>query len=252
MMIQNKTKSPFNSKGFYNFQANGERAELFVYDEIGVWGVTAQQFINDLKAASGGVDVRINSPGGSYFDGVAMMNAMKRHGDVNVFVDGLAASAASVIAMGGKTVTMAESAFLMIHEPWSIVAGPASAMRKEADVLDEISASLAKLYARNSDTPEDEIRQLVEDETWLDAEKAVELGFADQIGSAMTEAASVAFDLRVYGNTPQTVLDAYGEMPAERQFENNLRDAGCSRKQAKTLVSDMDKLISNVKQRTKK
>jgi ATP-dependent protease ClpP protease subunit len=114
--------------------------------------VTAAQFVRDLQNIDAGeINLRINSVGGSVFDALAIHNALERHpATVNVHVDGIALSAASLIAMAGDTVSMAENALMMIHAPWTIAMGDANAMRDVADMLDKMSEALSKNYARKS------------------------------------------------------------------------------------------------------
>ena len=117
---------------WYAICARGTGAEVAIYDEIGAYGVSAKGFLAELGALPEGtpVDLRLNSPGGSVFDAVAIHNAIKRHeGTVTVWIDGIAASAASYIAMAGDEIVMPENAFLMIHDPAGLVMGTAEDMR---------------------------------------------------------------------------------------------------------------------------
>jgi ATP-dependent Clp endopeptidase proteolytic subunit ClpP len=184
-------------------------AEVLIYDEIGAYGVTAKGFLAELGALrnDAAIDLRLNSPGGSVFDAVAIYNALKRHaGDVTVWIDGIAASAASYIAMAGDLVIMPENAFLMIHDPSGLVAGTAEDMRATAEALDKVQGSLAQGYAAKSGKPEDEIASLMAAETWLDAHEALELGFIDRIAEPVKLAAS--FDVARFRNAPAQVIEA--------------------------------------------
>ena len=123
------------------------------------------------------IDLRLNSPGGSVFDAVAIHNALSRHaGPVTVWIDGIAASAASYIAMAGDEIVMPENAFLMIHDPSGMVIGTAADMRDMAGTLDKIAGSMLRGYAARSGKPEDEIAALMAAETWFDAAEALEAG----------------------------------------------------------------------------
>jgi len=129
-------------KSWYSICALNEGAELSIYDEIGAYGVSAKAFLADLGKLSDAapLTLRLNSPGGSVFDAVAIYNALQRHtGTVTVTIDGIAASAASYIAMAGDTVVMPENAFLMIHDPSGMVMGTAADMRAMAEALDKIA-----------------------------------------------------------------------------------------------------------------
>lgn len=162
--------------------------ELWIYDIIGqdFWGEgIAPTQVRDTLAGfdkSQPVLVRINSPGGSVFDAVAIMSILKEwKAGVDVQVDGIAASAASYIAMAGRTLKMADGAVLMIHEPWSGVVGNAADMRKEAELLERIGNQLATAYATRSGQPLNDVLLAMAEETWYTALEAVQAGYADEI-----------------------------------------------------------------------
>lgn len=159
-----------------------EPAEILIYDEIGYWGITATDFAAAFKAAgSGPVNIRINSPGGDVFDGLAIYNMILAHGNVTTFVDGLAASAASYIAMGGKTVNMAEASQLMIHNAWGLTVGNQADHIKQAAVLAKIDGQLADIYAAKTGKPAEDIAAMMAAETWLTAKEANADGFCDAV-----------------------------------------------------------------------
>ena len=184
-------------KSWYSIQAKADQktADISIYDEIGYWGVTAKQFIGDLNALDATtIKLAINSPGGAVFDALAIHNALRQHpAAVEVTVMGVAASAASLVAMAGDTVVMPENAFMMIHNPLNFAYGNADDLREMADVLDKIGASLIGIYARRTGLPDDEIKALLDAETWLNAEEAVAKGFADKLQAELKIAA--AFDM---------------------------------------------------------
>lgn len=163
--------------------------ELVIYGDIGesYWGdsVTAMSVKNALDEMEGDISVRINSPGGSVFDGFAIYNLLKSHdGQVTVYVDGLAASAASVIAMAGDEIVMGDTAMMMIHDPWTLTVGDSAEMRKTAETLDKIKDSIVSAYAlRASDLDIEEIGAMMAEETWLTAAEALESGFATQVNN---------------------------------------------------------------------
>lgn len=164
--------------------------EVLIYDEIGLWGISAARFVEDLKAVDDGavkVTVAINSPGGDVFDGFAIHNALVRLGDrCTVRIDGLAASAASVIACGGSQVVMASNAMMMIHNPWTFAYGTAEELRKTADMMDKARDGILAAYRRKAPSIEDaELLRMLDDETWLTAEEAVALGLADVVGETV-------------------------------------------------------------------
>jgi ATP-dependent protease ClpP protease subunit len=194
---------------WYTIRATADGAELSIHDEIGAYGVSAKDFIAELGKLPGDAafTLRLNSPGGSVFDAVAIYNALKRHaGPVTVSIDGIAASAASYIAMAGDSVVMPENAFLMIHDPSGLVMGTAADMRAMAEALDKIASALIKGYAAKSGKAEDEVAALMAAETWFTAAEAVEAGFANSMSEPVKIAAS--FDVTRFRNAPPAVVEA--------------------------------------------
>ncbi|NOX72866.1 MAG: hypothetical protein GXP03_04350 [Alphaproteobacteria bacterium] len=202
-------------KNWYSICALNDGAEISIYDEIGAYGVSAKAFLADLGKLPDAtpLTLRLNSPGGSVFDAVAIYNALQRHaGIVTVSIDGIAASAASYIAMAGDEIIMPENAFLMIHDPSGMVMGTAADMRAMAEALDKIGASLIKGYAAKSGKTEKDIAKLMAKETWLDAAEAVDMGLADTLAAPVKMAAS--FDVSQFQNTPPEIVEAV--KPAEK------------------------------------
>jgi len=179
---------------WYSFKAlAADSAEISIFDEIGGWGITAKDFIGDLKKCTAqNITVSINSPGGSVFDALAIYNALAGCGKkITVRVMGVAASAASLIAMAGSKIVMPENTFMMIHNPIGAVYGNSEDMTDMAATLDKIGAALVSTYvARCGKTPE-EVKALLDAETWMSAEDAVANGFADEIEPAMKIAAKI-------------------------------------------------------------
>jgi ATP-dependent protease ClpP protease subunit len=160
-----------------------DTTEVALYDEIGMWGVTASDFMAELmNITAKSLTLRINSPGGDVFDGLAILNCLRSHkATVNVVVDGLAASAASFIAMAGDTVEMSPNSMMMIHEASGLCMGTAGDMRELADLLDKTSANIASIYASRSGRPPEEHRAAMRAETWYDDQQAVDAGLADAV-----------------------------------------------------------------------
>jgi len=159
--------------------------EILIYDAIGYYGISAEKFVNDLRA-KGDIDeinLKINSPGGSVFEGNAIFNELLSHkATVNVTIDGYAASMASIIAMAGDHIAINDNAFFMIHNPLVLTIGDSEALRKEADLLDKMKENAIKAYRKHAkDTSAEEFRALMDDETWIDADMALDMGFADEI-----------------------------------------------------------------------
>lgn len=174
-------KIPKNS--WYSMQAKAGKAEVYLYDEIGGWGITAKEFAKEIKGLGDikHIDLHIHSPGGDVFEGMAIYNLLKNHpAKITVHVDGLAASMGSVIAMAGDTILMPENAMMMIHKPWGIQGGDADDMRKYAELLDKVEGTLVSAYTRSGKSA-DEIKELLKAETWYTGEEAVTAGFADKV-----------------------------------------------------------------------
>lgn len=190
-MIQNGPAATAGAQRLgWKINARADGAEILIYEEIGYvdWfteeGTTAKSFREDLAAIPAGsaLTVRINSPGGEVFDGFAIYQALREWtGDVTVYVDGLAASIASVIAMAGKRVVMAGPAMLMIHDPYGYAVGNSAELRKLAEVMDKVAGSIASAYVERTGRPEADIRAEMAAETWFTADEAVALGFADAV-----------------------------------------------------------------------
>ncbi|GHE85027.1 head maturation protease, ClpP-related [Streptomyces fumanus] len=163
--------------------ADPDEAELLLYDEIGGWwGCTADQLIADLRGITAPrMRVRVNSPGGSVFEGVAIANALRSHpASVTVQVDGIAASIASVIAMAGDRIEMAPNTMLMIHDASGVCLGNAADMEEMAELLDLISDNIADAYAARAGGTREQWRERMRAETWYLPEDAVENGLADE------------------------------------------------------------------------
>ena len=180
---------------WYDFQNKAEVVEISIYDEIGDYGTSAKQFIDDLKSVgSKDITIRMNSVGGSVFDGLAIYNVLRSHqGYVKVKIEGLSASIASIIALAGDDIEMAENGFFMIHNPFGKSMGGADDMRKTADLLDKIKQELINIYANKTQLSEETISSMMDEETWLTSQEAKEMGFIDTITEPIKVAASFDF-----------------------------------------------------------
>ena len=194
--------------------ADSKVIEVYVYGEIGAWGITAYQFIQDLKAVDDGVSpvvVAFNTNGGDLFEGLAIHNALRRLGErCTGRVDGLAASAGSVAVCGAHRVIMRSSDFLMIHNPYTWVGGDAEDLRRVADVLDKaFEAMIAAYKAKAPNIDDAELRRLINDESWLTASEALALGLADEVSTDVKVQACLGqgSTMARYRNTPQALLD---------------------------------------------
>lgn len=228
LRIFNKAADPAppQNKHWYSLKASGEAEarsiEVYVYGEIGTWGITANQFVRDLAALDDGVSpivVAFNSIGGDLFDGLAIHNALSRLGErCTGRVDALAASAASVAVCGAHKVVIASNAMLMIHNPWTYAAGDAEDLRKVATALDQaLEVIIAAYKAKSPNIDEVELRRLVNAETWLTASEAVALGLADEVGEGVTVKACLGQGgaLQRYQHAPQALLAQLEEPPEQ-------------------------------------
>lgn len=197
-----------------NIKALREKNEIYIYQAIGETEVSAKAFIESLQTLDleQPVHVRINSPGGDVSHALAMYNALLECSQVVCHIDGVAASAASVVAMAGKVV-MAENALMMIHRPWSVAGGDADAMRKAGDILDKFEPTLIAAYRKKTGLADAKLAAMLAAETWLDAKEAVELGFADEIAESLAIAASA--DLSIFNNVPDHLLQKHQEQAGE-------------------------------------
>ncbi|MBP0485023.1 head maturation protease, ClpP-related [Sagittula salina] len=229
---------------WYAIRARGTGAEVAIYDEIGAYGVSAKGFLAELGALPEGtpVDLRLNSPGGSVFDAVAIHNAIKRHeGTVTVWIDGIAASAASYIAMAGDEIVMPENAFLMIHDPSGLVMGTAEDMRAMAEALDKVKGSLVSGYAAKSGRTTEDVSALMAAETWFDAGDAVAQGFADRLIEPVRIAAN--FDIGRFRNAPPVLVEtveAEADAGDETDGAETEADKGNTETAENDEVSDAD------------
>lgn len=177
--------------------------QVYIFDEIGFWGVSASDFIGDLThAGDGDVEMHINSPGGDIFDGIAIFNLLKsRSGLVSVVVDGLAASAASFIAQAASPnqLFMAPHSQMMIHDGFAMAIGNAADMRETAALLDKASDNIASIYAERSGRDQAYWRERMRDESWYDAQEAVDAGLADAV-KGQVEGANNTWNLQIYNH----------------------------------------------------
>jgi len=195
--FREKAQHPFEIKC-----KSATKAEIVLYAPIGesFWGdsISAKQFSDELKkldASVNEISVRINSPGGDVFHGIAIYNRLKQHkAKIIVYVDGLAASIASIIALAGDEVIMGEGALYMIHKPWSFAMGNSNDFEETINRLLDVEEQLVSIYAKKTKIDRNEIKKMLSDETWMDAEQAVEKGFADSTFEDSVPIAASVFD----------------------------------------------------------
>lgn len=190
--------------------AAGKSTALYLYDIIDpLWGISASSFVKTLNSISTPqIDLHINSPGGDVFDGRAMASAIAAHpSNITAYVDGLAASAASFVALAANDVVMAPGSFMMIHNAWSIGYGNATDLRTLAALLEKIDGSLVEDYVRATGASIDQVKAWMDAETWFTAQEAVDAGLADSVSESQQqeeEAVSNFWDLRAYKRAPRS------------------------------------------------
>jgi len=177
--------------------------QVNIFDEISWWGITAQEFADELAGIKGAIEVHINSPGGDAFDGITIYNALASRGArVTTVVDGLAASAASVIAMAGQKRVMSPGSMMMIHDALALCIGNAADMRDTAVLLDKVSDNIASVYAAHTSAPAADWRRAMVAEGWYTAQEAVDAGLAHEIAARPGDGAgadpAAAFDRSVF------------------------------------------------------
>lgn len=192
---------------------SAKKGELYIYAEIDPhWGIGAQAIASALKEIGqvDELDVFINSPGGSVFEGIAIFNQLKRlKAKKTFYIDALAASIASVIVMAGDEIVIAENAQEMIHDPWGVSFGTAEDMRKYADLLDQSKETIVSTYASRTKQTRANILAWMAEETWMTAQEAVKRGFADRVASFTSPEAKAPADSQIlarYKHTPPQLL----------------------------------------------
>lgn len=238
------------NKKYWEFKASADGVgELYIYGDIVRYrwddsDTSAKSFKKDLDALGdiNTLNLYINSPGGSVFEGVAIYNILKRHkAKINVHVDALAASIASVIVMAGDTITMPSNSMMMIHNPWMITWGNAAELRKAADDLDRIGTSMRQTYLDRAGDKltEDKLIEMLDAETWLSAKECQEYGFCDVVEAENQAAACVSADLFAqYKNVPETLKNALKQ--EDKTPENSEKEAEIRRKIIEDAKSNLD------------
>jgi len=197
-------KNELEGDEWSGLRLDAETGDLYMYDIIG-WPCVSGMDLVDLigKVKGDTITLHLNSPGGDVFEGFTIFNILRNSGKkITTVVDGLAASAASYIAMAGSEVIMAENALMMIHDPWTFSIGNAAELRKDAEILDKIKEGILNTYSTRANIDKEEVANMMADETWMTASEAVDQGFADSIGKKSEMDASNNFDLSVFAKAP--------------------------------------------------
>lgn len=212
---------------------NSTSDTISIFDPIGetFWddGVTAKRIAGALRAIGNKpVTVQINSPGGSFFEGISIYNLLRQHSArVTVEIFGIAASIASIIAMAGDEIRMGTGSFLMVHNAWGVVIGNARDMRESADVFDQFDNALVDIYEARTGLKRKDIEDLLEKESFLNPENAIKFGFADSY-----------FEIALTSNNPENSSNR--SLLARRRIEASLAQSGMTRQQRSQIIADLD------------
>ncbi len=228
---------PLDKPDWYRIEAAADdEAEVMIYDVVGWPYNDASELVRHLSGMTAKtITVRINSPGGDMFDGMAIFNALQSHSSkVVTRGEGLAASVASILLLAGKEVQAYANSMMMVHNAWTWAAGNQYDLREIADILEKIDGNLVDIYAGNSKIGKREVTQMMKDETWMTAKEAKEKGFVDTILDG--KSAKAQFDLSMFANVPDD-LRGQGREYTEREKEKALRDVGFSQRDAKAILA---------------
>jgi len=198
---------------------SSEVSDVYLFNDIGTFGITAQSFIDEIKQYEDReLNIHINSLGGEVFEGMAIYSIIQRRtSKTTVYIEGIAASIASVIALAADEVIMSENSLLMIHNAWGGTQGEAKDMRKQAEILDKITNEIAEVYVKKTKIPYNEIVEMMDEETWLTAEEAVALGFVDSISEPIKVAAK--YDVSKYKNITNKKVEQILSLTKKREIK---------------------------------
>lgn len=210
----------------FKAEKKDDKATIYVYDVIGgFWGgVSAEAMGKELQLLDvSEIDLRINSPGGDVFEARAMMTALASHkAKINVFVDGIAASAATSLMMAGDCVSMTRGGRMMIHEAWTFMMGNKRDLRSEADLLEGIDQEIIADYRGRTGKKDEELEAWMQAETWFNADQAKEAGFVDEVFEA-TKKTDNRWNLSAYANAPKDLVQGqpprYDRSALERRLK---------------------------------
>tara|TARA_R100000544_G_scaffold37100_1_gene27138 strand:- start:7237 stop:8238 length:1002 start_codon:yes stop_codon:yes gene_type:complete len=225
---------------WYNINSKASKVvDVYIFDEIGMGGVNAQGFIEEIKSFKDSpMNLHINCVGGDVFDGMAIYNIIKkRTATTTVYIEGIAASMGSVIALAADNVVMAENSLFMIHNAWGGAMGEAKEMKKTANLLDKISGEIADIYVKKTKLPYDKVKEMMDEETWLNAEEALELGFIDSISDAIKVAAK--YDVSKFRNITNEEV--------KNKLSNNLKSKKMTDELKNWFNGKVEDIIARVK-----
>ena len=236
-------EKPLAKRDFWKVEASAdELEEILLYDYIGWPFNDAFEIVNYLRSIKDkNVKVKINSFGGDVFDGLAIFNAMTEHtGNITVVIDSMAASMASIIAMGGKERQAYSGSMMVIHDPWTCMCGNQYELRETADILGKLSTNMLDIYVSNSNIGKRDLKTMMKDETWFTAKEMKERKLIDTIIDGSTSQAKI--DFSIFGNVPEGFKAQFengdnSDLLTIRDAEKALCDAGFPKNMAKALLA---------------
>jgi ATP-dependent Clp endopeptidase proteolytic subunit ClpP len=228
-----------------NFKAESGVAEIDLFSDV--FPGTAGYLSSQLKAyGDGPVTMNINSPGGDVLEGVAIYNILKARGNVKMRVQGLCASIASIIMMAGKEIEVCKGSFVMVHNPFAMTMGESEDLRSTADVLDKMKSSMAEIYAARTGLSEDEVAKIMDNETWMTADEAVEKGFADKVYEGKSAKASMGACSQYFARIPKILTEQSSAVVLNKESEMSEED----KKKMEALeatVAELKKALADMK-----
>jgi ATP-dependent Clp endopeptidase proteolytic subunit ClpP len=230
-----------NKQSWYSINAKKteQYADVYLYDEVGSYGVSAKEFVNDIKLLKGkDIYLHVNCVGGEVFDGMAIYNTLKKYkGKVVAYIEGIAASMGSIIPLAADEIIMSENSLYMIHNAWGGAMGEASDMRKTANLLDKLSAEIANIYSKKTGLPISQLEEMMDEETWFNSEEALQYGFIDRVSDAVMVAAK--YDMSKFKNKTQKEI--------VNQFNNNKKGKKMTEELKSWFGKKVEEIVAAVK-----
>ncbi len=230
-----------NKQSWYSINAKqtDKFVDVYLYDEVGSYGVSAKDFVEDIKLLKGkDIYLHINCVGGEVFDGMAIYNTLKKYkGKVVAYVEGIAASMGSVIPLAADEIIMSENSLYMIHNAWGGAMGEAKDMRKTATLLDKLSSEIANIYSKKTNLPLSQIEEMMDEETWFNSEEALQYGFIDRISDAVMVAAK--YDITKFKNKTQKEI--------VNQLNNNKKSKTMTEELKSWFGAKVEEIVAAVK-----
>lgn len=230
-----------NKQSWYSINAKqtDKFVDVYLYDEVGSYGVSAKDFVEDIKLLKGkDIYLHINCVGGEVFDGMAIYNTLKKYkGKVIAYVEGIAASMGSVIPLAADEIIMSENSLYMIHNAWGGAMGEAKDMRKTATLLDKLSSEIANIYSKKTNLPLSQIEEMMDEETWFNSEEALQYGFIDRISDAVMVAAK--YDITKFKNKTQKEI--------VNQLNNNKKSKTMTEELKSWFGAKVEEIVAAVK-----